>query len=84
MGKKWLVAVAGLVGAAGLVVVSRRSARAEEPARPVAVRRREAPRREDVRRGGGRQVGGRQVGGRPVEGGKRRVGVRKVGAAARR
>ncbi|MCC8247912.1 hypothetical protein [Saccharothrix luteola] len=51
MGKKWvLAAVAGLVGAAGVVVLSRRGAGSDEPVRTVAVRRREAPRRADARR----------------------------------
>lgn len=72
MGKKWVIAVAGLVGAAGLVVFSRRASAGDEPVRAAAVRRREVPRRADVRRVGARRVHRTA----PV--------VRRVGAAARR
>jgi hypothetical protein len=78
MGKKWvLAAVAGLVGAVGLVVFSRRGAGSDEPVRTVAVRRREAPRRADARR----IVVPRQVGAGKGVG---KVGARRAGSAARR
>jgi hypothetical protein len=72
MGKKWVIAVAGLVGAAGLVVFSRRASAGDEPVRAAVVRRREAPRRADVRRVGARRVHRTA----PV--------VRRCGVAARR
>lgn len=72
VGKKWVIAVAGLVGALGLAVVSRRASAEEEPVRVVAVRRREVPKRADVRRVGARRV--HRVA--PVG--------RRVGSAARR
>ncbi|MEU4763515.1 hypothetical protein AB0H12_09680 [Actinosynnema sp. NPDC023794] len=83
MGKKWvLAAVAGLVGAVGLVVFSRRGAGGDEPVRTVAARRREAPRRADARRiVVPRQVGaGKGVG----KAGAGKGGARRVGSAARR